>query len=171
MSIPLIMTDDVYFENDCGERIGPFKTKFRGSNITVFNDKLIIKEGDIAIQQLPNGTEDRFIITNTQFNTGLQSTKAHYKISLVKESKQQREEKITSNTTVHISNSNVQVGDGNIQNIVNSFEQLTKEIESSGSTPEQKEEAKGLLKLLISNPTVAAVLGGAVSGLLGILPS
>ena len=164
-----LMTDNVFFENDRGERIGPFKTKFGNSDITVFDDKLVVKEGDVVIQPLPNGTEDRFVITDTNFSSGLGPVPPFYTINIVKESKQQRKEKLAANTTFHINNSNVQVGDGNVQNIVNSFEQLVQEIDNSSSTPDQKEEAKGLLKSLITNPTVAAVLGGAVSGLLGIM--
>ena len=169
MSIQRMMTDDAFIENERGERNGPYKTKFGSAKLTIFNDKLIVADGDVVIQPLPNGTEERFVVTDSQFSSGLGSIKAHYSISVVKESKQQREQKMASNTTFHINNSSVQVGDGNIQNIVNSFEQLVKEIESSESTSVQKEEAKGLLKSLITNPTVASVLGGTVSGLLGLV--
>lgn len=169
MSLQRMLTDNAFIENKNGERVGPFKTKFGGAKLVVFNDQLVVSEDDIVIQLLPNGTEERFAVTDVQFNSGLGSIKAHYSITVIKETKQQREKKLASNTTFHINNSNVQVGDGNIQNIVNSFEQLVQEIESSNSTQPQKEEAKGLLKSLISNPTVASVLGGAVSGLIGVL--
>lgn len=130
---------------------------------------MIVAEGDVVVQPLPNGTEERFVVTDTQFSSGLGSIKAHYSISVVKESKQQREQKMASSTTYNINNSSVQVGDGNIQNIVNSFEQLVEKIDSSKSTPAEKEEAKGLLKSLITNPVVASVLGGTVSGLLSLV--
>lgn len=169
MSLQRLMTDDVFFENDRGERSGPYKTKFGGSGITVFNDKLVVHEGDVVIQPLPNGTEERFVITETKFSSGLGSIKPHFSIGLIKESKHHREERKVANTTFHINNSNVQVGDGNIQNIVNSFERLVQEIDNHSSTPEQKKEAKGLLKSLISNPIVAAVLGGAASGLIELM--
>lgn len=169
MSIQRMMTDDAYIEDSQGKRYGPIKTKFGGKKLTVFDDKLSVGEGDVVIQPLPNGTEVRYVVIDSQFNTGLRSIKAHYSLTVEKESKQQKAEKMASNTTYHISNSNVQVGDGNVQNIVNSFEQLAREIEVSNSSPAQKEEAKGLLKSLITNPTVASVLGGAVSGLLGAI--
>lgn len=164
-----LMTDNVFFENEHGERIGPYKTKFGSSEITVFDNKLVVKEGDVVIQPLPNGTEERFVITDTNFSSGLGPVSPYYTINIVKESKQQRKEKMAANTTFHINNSNVQVGDGNVQNIVSSFEQLIEKIDSSTSTPQQKEDAKGMLKSLLNNPTVAAVLGGAVSGLLGLM--
>ncbi|MFK5947598.1 MAG: hypothetical protein QM500_02365 [Methylococcales bacterium] len=169
MSLQRMMTDDAFIENERGERDGPYKTKFGAKKLVIFNDKLKVSEGDVVIQPLPNGTEERFVVTDSQFSSGLGSIKPHYSISVVKESKQQREQKMAANTTFHINNSNVQVGDGNVQNIVNSFEQLVKEIDSSASTPAQKDEAKGLLKSLITNPTVASVLGGAVSGLIGLM--
>lgn len=169
MSIQKLMTDNAFIEDKNGERFGPFKTKFGGSKIIFFDDKLLAKEEDVVIQPLPNGTEQRFVVTDVQFNSGMRGIKAHFSISIVKESKQQKEEKVATNTTFHINNSHVQVGDGNIQNIVNSIEQLVEKIDNSKSTSEQKEEAKGLLKTFISNPTVAAVLGGAVSGLFGIM--
>lgn len=169
MSLQRMMTDDAFIENDRGERDGPYKTKFGAKKLTIFNDKLKVSEGDVVIQPLPNGTEERFVVTDAQYSSGLSSIKAHYSLSVVKESRQQREQKMAANTTFHINNSNVQVGDGNVQNIVNSFEQLVNEIDNSASSPAQKEEAKGLLKSLISNPTVASVLGGAVSGLIGLV--
>lgn len=169
MSIQNLMKDNAFIEDETGERFGPFKTKFGGSELIFFDDKLLVKEKDVVIQPLPNGTEQRFIVTDVQFNSGLGRIKAHYSISIVKESNQKKEKNMATNTTFHINNSNVQVGDGNIQNIVNSIEQLVKEIDNSQSTSEQKEEAKSLLKTFISNPTVAAVLGGAVSGLFSIV--
>ena len=169
MSLQKMLTDNAFIENKSGDRLGPFKTKFGATKLVVFNDKLVVSEDDIVIQPLPNGTEERFVVTDVQFNSGLGRIKAHFSITVIKETKQQREKKLASNTTFHINNSNVQVGDGNIQNIVNSFEQLVQEIESSNATAPEKEEAKGLLKSLISNPTIASVLGGAVSGLIGVM--
>ena len=64
---------------------------------------------------------------------------------------------------------NVQIGDGNTQNIVNAFEELISKVDSSDATPSEKEEAKGLLKTLFSNPTFSSILGGATAGLLGLL--
>jgi len=169
MSLQRFLTDNVFFENENGERTGPYKTKFGSNKLIIFNDKLMVKDGDIVIQPLPNGTEDRFVVIDTNFNSGLKSIKAHYSISTVKESKQQKEEKMATNTILHINNSNVQVGDGNVQNIVNSFNELVKEIDESQSTQEEKEVAKSLLNSLVSNPTVASVLGGTVSGLVGLM--
>ena len=142
MSIQRLMTDNAFFEDETGQRFGPYKTKFGESKMIFFDEKLSTKKGDIMIQPLPNGTEERFIITDVQFNSGIRGKHSHYSVSTIKESKQKKEEKMATNTTFHINNSNVQVGDGNIQNIVNSFEQLVNEIDNSESTLEEKKRQK-----------------------------
>lgn len=158
-----------FFEKVSGERSGPFKTKFGANQLTIFNDKLIVDEGDFAIQKLPNGREEQFKVTDVKYSSGMRRIKPHYVLQITKASKIEQEKKVAASNTFHIHNSNVQVGDGNVQNIVNSFEQLAAEIDSTDATPVEKEKAKGELKSLLTNPTVAAILGGAVSGLLGIL--
>ncbi|SED90215.1 hypothetical protein SAMN04490200_2834 [Pseudomonas proteolytica] len=58
----------------------------------------------------------------------------------------------------------VQVGNGNTQNVNISIEQLAKEI---AKTDDPK--AKSLLKGLLENATVSSVIGAGVSGLIGLL--
>ena len=69
------------------------------------------------------------------------------------------------NKTINISgSSNVIVGDSNVA--TQSVRDLINAIDSSSATPEQKAEAKSLLRSFLEHPLVAAVAGGAV-GLLG----
>ncbi|MBI6672751.1 hypothetical protein YA0637_14485 [Pseudomonas syringae] len=58
----------------------------------------------------------------------------------------------------------VQVGNGNTQNVNITIEQLAKEI---AKTDDPK--AKSLLKGLLENATVSSVIGAGVSGLIGLL--
>ncbi|MBE9397102.1 hypothetical protein IOQ59_07485 [Pontibacterium sp. N1Y112] len=162
-----MMTDDVFFEDSGGNRSGPYKTKFGTDTLRIFNDQARIEEGDIAIQTLPNNSEVRFVVQDVQFSSGVEAIPACYTVHIVKESKQNKEKAVSGNTTYNINAANVQVGDGNTQNIVDAFQELAAKIEHSGATPQEKEEAKGLIKGLLSNATIAAILGGAVSGLLG----
>ncbi|PIG09612.1 hypothetical protein [Comamonas sp. 26] len=62
--------------------------------------------------------------------------------------------------------SNVIVGNNNKQSVNHSVQELARVIDSSTATPEQKEEAKGLLKKFLEHPLLTAVASGAV-GLLG----
>ena len=69
------------------------------------------------------------------------------------------------NKTINITGSaNVVVGDNN--HVTQSIRDLVNAIESSAGTPEQKNEAKGLLRRFLEHPLVAAAAGGAI-GLLG----
>ena len=163
-----LMTDDVFIEYASGEKSGPYKTNFSTNDIYIFDSTLVVDDGDQVIQPLPNGREVRYKITDSKFNSGIGSIEAHWKLSIIKESKANMQQKKPA-TTVNISNSNVQVGDGNIQNIVNSFQELTEKIESSDASSVEKQEARGILKNLLKNATVSSILGGATSGLIGLL--
>ncbi len=69
------------------------------------------------------------------------------------------------NKTINITGStNVVVGDNNT--VTQSVRDLLSAIECSNGTPEQKAEAKSLLRRFLEHPLVAAVAGGAI-GLLG----
>lgn len=71
------------------------------------------------------------------------------------------------NKTINVSSSsNVVVGDHNQMSVTQHIAELERVINNSGGTPEQKAEAKGLLRLLAEHPLVASVAGGAV-GLFG----
>jgi hypothetical protein len=75
---------------------------------------------------------------------------------------------IDQRQTIHISApSNVQIGDNNIQQVQSSVVSLVSAIEKSSGTPEQKAEAKGLLRQFLAHPLVTAIAGAAVDNLLG----
>lgn len=64
---------------------------------------------------------------------------------------------------------NVQIGDNNIQNIRSAVETLVQGINNAQATDQEKEQAKGMLRTFLENPTTAAVLGAAASGLVALL--
>ena len=69
--------------------------------------------------------------------------------------------------TVNITGStNVVVGNNSSQTISNSIRDLMAVVEAAEASPEQKQEAKGLLQTFLKHPLVVAVAGGAI-GLLG----
>lgn len=169
MNLTRLMTDKVFFEDQSGIRSGPFKTKFATGTIIIFQSDLKVTEGDRVIQPLPNGSEQIYIAEDVTFNSGLRNIPAHFSIKVVKESVTQKRATPMASTTYNISGANVQVGDHNIQNIAASMQQLAQTIEDSNFPPEQKSEAKEVLRSLVENPVVAAVLGGAAQGILGML--
>lgn len=65
----------------------------------------------------------------------------------------------TQHITV-VGSQNVQIGDANSQKLNITIEDLILEIDNSVHADSQKEEAKSVLKQLLNNPVVAAILGG-----------
>jgi hypothetical protein len=70
------------------------------------------------------------------------------------------------NHTFHIHGGQVQIGDNNVQNIVNALHELKNKIDNADASPEQKQQAIGLLRGLIAHPLVTSVLGG-LAGAIG----
>jgi hypothetical protein len=62
-----------------------------------------------------------------------------------------------------------QVGNGNVQNIHNVFNQLLQKIEESGATNEEKEEAKSRLAKFLEHPLVGSIVGGLTGSLPGLM--
>jgi F0F1-type ATP synthase epsilon subunit len=75
-------------------------------------------------------------------------------------------EKSSTGPTFHISGGQVQIGDNNVQNIVNALRELQTKIDSADALPEQKQQAAGLLRSLIAHPRVTSVLGGLAGSIL-----
>ena len=63
---------------------------------------------------------------------------------------------------------NVQIGDYNQQEVVQTFNGLIKEIEDSDAPQEEKDDALLKLKTFLNLPLVASVVGGALGGLVGL---
>lgn len=62
-----------------------------------------------------------------------------------------------------------QVGNGNVQNIHNVFNQLLQKIDESGATDEDKEEAKNRLTKFLEHPLVGSIVGGLVGSFPGLM--
>lgn len=165
-----LLNDDFYVQDKNNSKNGPYKTAFSKKNeITVFDENLDIEENDQIIRPLPNGKEEVYYVEEVNFIRGLHGIPSSYQIKLRKSTAKPKEE-FNKATTIHITNSHgFQVGDHNTQNITNSFNELIQRINSSDVDVTQKEKAKKDLKNLLENPTVASILGGAVSGLIALL--
>jgi hypothetical protein len=71
----------------------------------------------------------------------------------------------TSGSTISIgslvNNGSAQFGDNNTQNIENTFTYLIEQIDKSSASPEQKNEAKNLIKRILEHPVTSAIIGVA----------
>lgn len=62
-----------------------------------------------------------------------------------------------------------QVGNGNVQNIHNVFNQILQKIDEADATTEEKAEAKSRLAKFLEHPLVGSVVGGLAGSLPGIM--
>ncbi|MGK0149690.1 hypothetical protein [Pseudomonas putida] len=62
-----------------------------------------------------------------------------------------------------------QVGNYNVQNIQNSFNQLLQKIDECEATEEEKAEAKSRLSAFLEHPLVSAIVGGVAGSLPGLM--
>jgi hypothetical protein len=168
-----LLNDTVFVEDPNGSRSGPYKTaigKKNGLSASIFEENLDVEEGWKLIRPLPNGKEESYTILEANFNPGIQSIPSFWELMLRKDSSLLNNPEVQKTTTVNISNSQgIQVGDHNVQHIAGSLIGLIESIETSGALASEKENAKGLLRELMSNPVVAGILGGATSGILALL--
>lgn len=168
MGIDRLMGDEIYIESASGETVGPVKSSVQGNKVYIKDETLVIEEGGKILRPLPNGKAESYSILQVDFHRGpFGSRLSHYEITTRKDSSLVP---VPSSTTINISHSQgIQVGDGNIQNIVTSFEILAKAIDSADASVDQKQDAKAKLKTFLSHPLTAAVLGSAVGKLIEAL--
>lgn len=159
----LLKNEDAMIEKANGDVIGPYKASFAGDTIIINNSLADVEEGDTVLRRLPNGKDERSVVTKATFyNTGIGSFGPHYQIKFKKGGSM--EHKPVQNINISGVQS-LQIGDYNSQSIINSFEALSQKIESSSASKEEKEEAKSLLSKFLSHPLVVSVLGAAAGAI------
>jgi hypothetical protein len=157
--------ENARIEKQDGTVVGPYKSTYAGNTIVIWDDKADIEEGDTVLRELPNGKDERSLITEAKFFQRMSSIQAHYQIKFSKGGTSKMQPP-SQNITIHGAQS-IQIGNNNTQNIINSIQALKNQIELSDSTPEQKAEAKSLLSQFINHPLVTSLLGAAAGALLG----
>ncbi len=151
--------DDAYILKRDGSRCGPYKAKFAGDTIIVNDQMADIDDGDTVVRLLPNGKEEHKEIYKANFyDTSIGGFSPHFQLKVGPKKIQPT----ISSQQINIHGGNVQIGDHNRQEITNSIETLNNLINSSQGTPQQKEEAKGLLRKLAEHPLLTAIAGGAI---------
>lgn len=69
----------------------------------------------------------------------------------------------------YIEAGNMQIGNNNTLTIERGFEDLIDKLNNLNLSEKEKENAKSSLRKVLNNPSIASILGGAVSGLLSRL--
>lgn len=154
--------EDAQVQKSDGTIKGPYKAKFAGDTIFIDDPMADVEEGDCILRQLPNGNTERSFVTNATFHDGgVGGMGPHFQIKF---SKTKLSEQSVQNISINNAQG-IQVGSNNIQNITNTFDALIKQIESADASPEDKKEAKFLLREFLAHPLVVAITGGVMSGL------
>jgi hypothetical protein len=168
-----LLTDTVYILTTDTTRSGPYKTSIGtkgGLSATIFDKNLDVQEGVKLLRPLPNGREELYTVVETNFNPGLREIPAHWNLKLEKDSSLVGRSTAHKSTTIKIKNSQgIQIGDHNVQHIKNGLAGLIEEINASSEATAEKNKAKSAVRELLTNPIIAAILGGAAPGLLAML--
>ena len=155
-------------EKQDGAVIGPYPAMFAGNTILILDEKADVEEGDTILRELPNGRDERSLVTKaTFFRKSVGDLGAHYQIKYTKGGSSPKQE---SSQQITISGAqSVQIGDHNTQHIVNTFDTLVKTIDSAGASQAEKNEAKSHLKRFLEHPLVVSVLGTSATTILQML--
>lgn len=168
MSIDSLMGDEIYIKSPSGKTVGPVKSSVQGNKVYINDETLVIEEGGKIFRPLPNGKAESHSILQVDFHKDPHGGRlSHYEITTRKDSSLVP---FPSSTTINISHSQgIQIGDSNAQDIVSSFETLTKAIDSADVPEDQKNDAKAKLEAFLSHPLTTAPLGSAAGKLIGML--
>jgi hypothetical protein len=165
MPLNSLPSEEARIEKKDGSIVGPYQAIFAGDTIIVKDAHADVEEGDVVLRRLPSGKDERSEVTTaTFFNTG-RGFPPHYQLKFRKGAPR---EVPKAGNTIHIHGihgGQVQIGDHNVQNIVNALHELKTKIDSADATPEQKQQATGLLRGLIAHPLVTSILGGLAGGI------
>lgn len=155
MNLARMMTDRFFIEHQDGTRSGPFKTKFGGSTILVFQDELAVAEGDRIIQPLPDGSERAYMVEGCSFSTGSRNIASHWSVKISEPVATQAAIKTTGDAAIA---SPAEIN--HLQEVAAAIRLLAQAIECSDFPSEQKNEAQAILRALVAHPVVAAMNGG-----------
>ena len=168
-----LANDAVCIVNADGIRSDSYKALVNShkGKVTIFESELDVEPGWKLIRPLPNGKEESYTILETHYQPGARShIPPSWSLDLRKDASMLNKPKTPRTTTITINNSEgIQIGDHNVQHIEKSLIGLIEKINSSDISETEKSKAKGVLKQLMLNPTIAGILGGATSGLLALL--
>lgn len=159
-------TEEARIEKEDGDIVGPYQMVFAGDTIIIVDEKADVEEGDTILRALPSGKDERSLITNAKFFNKMHAVPSHYQIKFTKGKPQKAGSNQHGGITIQNAHS-VQIGDNNTQNVINSFQYLIEQIDSSDSSDAEKEEAKSYLESFIKHPLVVSLLGAGAGALLG----
>lgn len=153
MNLTRLMTDKMWIEGLDGVRRGPYKTKFGGHAILVFQPELSVTEHDRIIQSLPDGSEQGYRIEGASSNAQRGHIPAHISIRIVKD-----------DTPPAVAEMSAAVETEDARRISLALAMLSQAIEAAGLPDEQRSEARHLLRALTETRVIKTLLGNGAAG-------
>ncbi|MFT7879038.1 MAG: hypothetical protein ABXS91_01475 [Sulfurimonas sp.] len=165
-----LYTDDAYIVDKEGNMRGPYKTRFGSGNTLTFLDEtleIVVDTGYEIIRPLDNGEEMVFTVTAYEFQERINRIPPQHIVKIENRDKPKEETETVQKKVVRSTAS--QMEETGVMNIPDAFVELIEGIDTSDTTPEEKAEARSMMKELLENRSVSAILGEATSGLLLLL--
>lgn len=159
--------DKIYILKEAGEKLGPFTAAVdsRKGVAEVFVKDLDVEIGDKLSRFISATKEEFYLVLDVHYESVTHEVFASYELDVRREGAPEKP-KWNNSPTIHINNSQgIQIGDHNVQSVINMLQELVSEIDKADAPNEQKLEAKSRLLAFLSHPTVSSVLGGAAGGL------
>ncbi len=159
--------DKIYVLKEVGEKLGPFTAAVdsRKGIIEVFAKDLDVEIGDKLSRPVSSTKEEIYAVLDVHYENVTHDVFASYELDVKREGAPEKPQ-WNSAPTIHINNSQgIQIGNHNVQSVINMLQELVSEIDKIDAPSEQKIEAKNRLLAFLRHPTVSSVLGGAAGGL------
>jgi hypothetical protein len=113
-----LMIDKVTLLKQNGEKFEDIKADVQTKKIFINDSSLPIEEGDYLVRVLPNGLEENYLVIDRGFYSDFHGIKAHYQVSVQKEST--RKLNITKSTNnYHFNGASERINVNSIDNSVN----------------------------------------------------
>lgn len=166
MTFSDFMTDTIDVIKSNGDKFEGIKASVQDKETFINRSDILIEVGDLLQRRASNGSISNYEVIDPGFHETFGSIEAHYQIKHKNLSVKEAEKMIQSVTYNFgsISADQMQVGNNNSQHVTINMQQLIEKIAKSND-----EEAKGLVRKLLDNKTVASVLGASASVLIGLL--
>lgn len=161
----MLSNAEVFVRKNNGTQIGPFRGTLSAKSFIVMDKKFEVEEGEHIVRVLPNGREETYLVRTAQFYDGHGGIPPNWQLEIQKTTAILSPSS-TPATTVNIHNSTgIQVGNQNLMSLQTAVNEITKRIDESNASAEDKAEAKSRLQSFLDHPLVGSIVGGIVGAI------
>lgn len=162
--------EEIFINRKSGTRTGPHKASFDHTTFSIWDPEIEVDNGDTIDRPISPKKAERYTVTQAKFTKEWQGMPACWDITVRSSAAvvDTPPKHVTNNITINNSQG-FQIGDHNVQHIVDGFKTLISQIDNSNASPAEKKEAKGRLASFLEHPLTVGILGGAAGGLTGLL--